>query len=68
VIFGHDSHQDDYGGFDLTFDAYPRMAQIIKAAVGEKGLVFVLSGGSCIHVAEQAIPDVIRVLAGRWPN
>lgn len=68
VIFGHDSHQDDYGGFDLTFDAYPRMAQIIKQAVGEKGLVFVLSGGSSIHVGEQAIPDVIRVLAGRWPN
>ncbi|VVB72410.1 Histone deacetylase domain protein [uncultured archaeon] len=68
VIFGHDSHQDDYGGFNLTNEAYPRMAQIIKEAVGEKGLVFVLSGGSCIHVAEQAIPDVIRVLAGRWPS
>jgi acetoin utilization deacetylase AcuC-like enzyme len=67
VIFGHDSHQDDYGGFDLTSDAFPRMAQLIKAAVGDKGLVFVLSGGSCVHVAEKAIPDVIAVLAGRWP-
>jgi acetoin utilization deacetylase AcuC-like enzyme len=68
IIFGHDSHQDDYGGFNLTFNAYPRMAQIIKKAVGDRGLVFVLSGGSCVHVAKQAIPDVIRVLAGRWPN
>jgi acetoin utilization deacetylase AcuC-like enzyme len=68
VIFGHDSHQDDYGGFNLTSDAYPRMAQIIKRAVGNRGLVFVLSGGSCIHVAEQAITDVVRVLAGRWPS
>jgi acetoin utilization deacetylase AcuC-like enzyme len=68
VIFGHDSHQDDYGGFNLTFDAYPRMAQMIQKAVGEKGLVFVLSGGSCVHVAKEAIPDVIRVLAGRWPS
>jgi acetoin utilization deacetylase AcuC-like enzyme len=68
VIFGHDSHQDDYGGFNLTFDAYPRMAQIIKKAVGDRGLVFVLSGGSCVHVAREAIPDVIRVLAGRWPS
>jgi acetoin utilization deacetylase AcuC-like enzyme len=68
VIFGHDSHQDDYGGFNLTLDAYPRMAQIIKKAVGDRGLIFVLSGGSCIHVAEQAIPDVIKVLAGRWPS
>lgn len=66
VIFGHDSHQDDYGGFDLTFDAYPKMAQMIVDAVGEKGLVFVLSGGSCVHVAERVIPDVISVLAGRW--
>jgi acetoin utilization deacetylase AcuC-like enzyme len=67
VIFGHDSHQDDYGGFDLTFEAYPRMARMILDAAGERGLVFVLSGGSCIHVAEQAIPDVIGVLAERNP-
>jgi acetoin utilization deacetylase AcuC-like enzyme len=68
VIFGHDSHQDDYGGFDLTFEVYPKMAQMITEAVGDKGLVFVLSGGSCVHVAERVIPDVITVLAGRWPS
>jgi acetoin utilization deacetylase AcuC-like enzyme len=68
VVFGHDSHEDDYGGFNLTFDAYPEMARIIKEAVGEKGLVFVLSGGSGAHVARRVIPDVIRVLAGRWPS
>jgi len=67
LIFGHDSHKDDYGGFNLTFEAYPRMMQIIREAVGEKGLVVVLSGGSCVHVAEKVIPDVIRVMAGRWP-
>ena len=43
VIVGHDSHQDDYGGFDLTFEACPRMAQMIVEAIGDKGLVFVLS-------------------------
>ena len=53
VIFGHDSHQDDYGGFNLTFEAYPRMAQLIMEAVGDRGLVFVLSGGSCVHVAKR---------------
>lgn len=68
VIFGHDSHQDDYGGFNLTFNSYPRMASLICEAAGQRGLVFVLSGGSCIHVAKQAIPDVIKVLAGRWPS
>jgi len=67
VIFGHDSHEDDYGGFNLTFEAYPRMMQIIQETVGEKGMVVVLSGGSCVHVAEKVIPDVIRVMAGRWP-
>jgi acetoin utilization deacetylase AcuC-like enzyme len=67
VIFGHDSHVDDYGGFNLTFKSYPRMTQMIMETVGEKGLVFVLSGGSCAHVAERVIPDVIKVLAGRWP-
>jgi len=68
VIFGHDSHQDDYGGFNLSFEAYPRMAQLIQDAVGEKGLVYVLSGGSCVHVASRVIPDVVRVMAGRWPS
>jgi len=68
VIFGHDSHQDDYGGFNFTFDVYPKATAIIKEAVGDKGLVFVLSGGSCIHVAKQVIPDVVKVLAGRWPS
>jgi acetoin utilization deacetylase AcuC-like enzyme len=68
VIFGHDSHQDDYGGFNLTFEVYPRMTKMIMEAVGERGLIFVLSGGSCVHVAERVIPDVIRVLSGRWPS
>jgi acetoin utilization deacetylase AcuC-like enzyme len=68
IIFGHDSHQDDYGGFDLTFEAYPRMTQLIMDAMMGRGLVFVLSGGSCVHVAERAISDVISVLAGRWPS
>ena len=68
VIFGHDSHQDDYGGFNLTFEAYPRMAELIQDAAGEKGLVYVLSGGSSVHVAEQVIPDVIHVMAGKWPR
>ena len=65
VIFGHDSHADDYGGFELTTAVYPKMARIIKEAVGERGIVFVLSGGSVPEVASRAIPEVIAVLAGR---
>jgi hypothetical protein len=44
------------------------MTQMIMEAVGKRGLIFVLSGGSCVHVAERAIPDVVRVLSGRWPS
>ncbi|MDF0589715.1 histone deacetylase family protein [Candidatus Methanocrinis natronophilus] len=65
VVFGHDSHADDYGGFELTTAAYPKMARIIKEASGERGVVFVLSGGSIPEVASKAIPEVISVLSGR---
>ena len=65
VVFGHDSHADDYGGFELTSAVYPRMARIIKEAAGDRGIVFVLSGGSVPEVASKAIPEVIAVLVGR---
>ena len=65
VVFGHDSHADDYGGFELTAAVYPKMARIIKEAAGERGIVFVLSGGSVPEVAARAIPEVIAVLAER---
>jgi len=65
VVFGHDSHADDYGGFELTSAVYPKMARAILNAAGDKGVVFVLSGGSVPEVASKAIPEVIAVLAGR---
>jgi acetoin utilization deacetylase AcuC-like enzyme len=66
LIFGHDSHQDDYGGFDFTCSVYPKMTRMIKDAADERGLglVFVLSGGSNVLVAKESIPSVIAVLAG----
>lgn len=64
VIFGHDSHKDDYGGFELSSSAYPKMTKIIKQFVAGRGLVFVLSGGSNADVASKAIPDVISTLSG----
>lgn len=67
VIFGHDSHKDDYGGFNLGLNVYPRIATMIGDLVGDRGLVFVLSGGSNPDVASKAIFDVVAVLAGRWP-
>ncbi len=65
VVFGHDSHADDYGGFELTSAVYAKMARIIKEAAGDKGVVFVLSGGSVPEVASKSIPEIISVLAER---
>lgn len=62
VIFGHDSHMRDYGGFSLSFDAYPALARKVKEYAGERPLLWVLSGGSEPEVAKQVIPDIIRVL------
>jgi acetoin utilization deacetylase AcuC-like enzyme len=68
VIFGHDSHKDDYGGFNLGLGVYPRIALMVRDLVDDRGLVFVLSGGSNPDVASKAIPDIVAVLAGRWPS
>ena len=64
VIFGHDSHCQDYGGFYLTEIAYPEMARLIKDFAGEKPVLFVLSGGSNPEVAKEVIPGVVKVFAG----
>jgi acetoin utilization deacetylase AcuC-like enzyme len=62
VIFGHDSHTYDYGGFSLTYDAYPKLARKVKHYAGNRPLLWVLSGGSEVEVAVQVIPDILRVL------
>ena len=63
VIFGHDSHRDDYGGFALGDGAYRAFAEKVRAAFPRK-VCYVLSGGSNPRVARRAIGDVIQVLAG----
>ncbi len=65
VIFGHDSHKDDYGGLELTSAFYPEFARKIKKFVEQKKakLCFVLSGGGNVEVAKAAISDVIDVLS-----
>ncbi|NPV92302.1 MAG: histone deacetylase [Firmicutes bacterium] len=62
VIFGHDSHTYDYGGFTLTYDAYPELSRKVKRYAGDRPLLWVLSGGSEVEVAVQVIPDILRVL------
>ncbi len=62
VIFGHDSHFKDYGGFRLTDAAYPAFAAKVKQFAAGKPLLFVLSGGSRADVAKTAIRSILLVL------
>lgn len=62
VIFGHDSHYLDYGGFCLWDPTYTLLARLIKRYAMGRPLLWVLSGGSDVAVARTVIPEVIRVL------
>lgn len=61
VIFGHDSHSQDYGGFYLTEAGFLQFARNIRAFGEGKPILFVLSGGSNPQVAREVIPMVIDV-------
>jgi len=63
VVFGHDSHVLDYGGFALTDAAYPILAQKVKEYTNVRPLLWVLSGGSKIDVASRVIPEIVGILA-----
>lgn len=65
IVFGHDSHKDDYGGLELTSNFYPEFTRKIKKFIEDKKakLCFVLSGGANVEVAKAAISGVIQVLS-----
>jgi acetoin utilization deacetylase AcuC-like enzyme len=63
VIFGHDSHALDYGGFALSYAAYPILARKVKEYAKGRPLLWVLSGGAKAEVACRTIPDIVGVLA-----
>lgn len=62
VIFGHDSHHQDYGGFCLWDPTYALLTKLIKDYAAGRPLLWVLSGGSDVAVARTVIPEVVRVL------
>lgn len=62
VVFEHDSHDDDYGAFRLSDEAYGSFARLVKKAF-PRGVCYVLSGGSNPRVAVRAIGDVVEVLS-----
>ncbi len=64
---GHDAHAMDYGGFNLSLHAFPRMTKILLQVAEEicaGKLVVLLSGGSEVYVAKHAISSIVRQLAG----
>lgn len=63
VIFGHDSHYLDYGGFHLWDPTYPLLAEKIKKYAQGRPLLWALSGGSHVGVAQTVIPSIIDTLA-----
>ncbi len=62
IVFGHDNHRDDYGGFALSDGVYSLFAKKVAASFPQ-GVCYVLSGGSNPDVARRAIGDVVEVLA-----
>jgi len=65
VIFGHDSHILDYGGFNLTEISFKHLAESIREFASAKPVLFILSGGANPEVAETVIPLVIRTFVGK---
>lgn len=63
VIFGHDSHYLDYGGFCLWDPTYPLLAKKVKTYANGRPLLWALSGGGDPDVAKTVIPDIVRTLA-----
>lgn len=61
VVFGHDGHTNDYGGFRLFTDAYVDFARKIKKMAAGRPLLYILSGGSRPEIAAEVIPAVIQV-------
>jgi len=62
IIFGHDSHRDDYGAFELSDGVYEVFARKVKEFFPRR-VCYVLSGGANPRVARKAIGDVVEVLA-----
>ena len=61
VIFGHDSHHDDYGAFELSDGVYADFARKVKDAFPRR-ICYVLSGGANPRVGRRAIGDVVEEL------
>ncbi len=61
VVFGHDSHHDDYGAFELSDGAYAAFARKLRDLFPSR-VCYVLSGGANPRVARRAIGDVVEVL------
>lgn len=62
VVFGYDSHRDDYGAFMFSVDAFRRFAEAVTGEFPRRAC-FVLSGGAEVEVGREAIGSVVEALA-----
>lgn len=62
IVFGYDSHRDDYGSFRLTGDAFRRFAVELKSRFPRR-VCYVLSGGSGVENGRDAVGSVVDVLS-----
>lgn len=60
VIFGHDSHFRDYGGFQLSDLAFPFLARRIREFAAGRPVLFILSGGADPEVGRTAVRSVVE--------
>jgi acetoin utilization deacetylase AcuC-like enzyme len=65
---GLDTHRDSYGTRKLTSDCYPRLCEVLKETAEDAcggRLVVRVGCNAPSHVAADALPKVVKVLAGR---
>ncbi|MBN2099763.1 MAG: hypothetical protein JW753_09220 [Dehalococcoidia bacterium] len=65
---GLDTHRDSYGTRRLTSDCYPRLCEVLKETAEDVPLVRLVVRVGCnapSHVAADALPKIVKVLAGR---
>jgi len=65
---GLDTHKDSYGTGRLTADCYPRLCEVLKETAEDvcRGRFVVRVGCNApSHVAADALPKIVKVLAGK---
>jgi acetoin utilization deacetylase AcuC-like enzyme len=66
---GLDTHKESYGTRKLTDNCYPRLCEVLRETaedVCQGRLVVRVGCNAPSHVAANALPKILKVLAGKW--